>query len=132
MHPQFNILEQAFDPFPLNPAQINAQWEFLTQQIKKDFSFSKLTFELLFLLVGLREMGWGLREYTKDEKMILMDIGNCKILEASGYYKPIASDSNGWLCWELVKPLPELDIFEQAQFIRAHIIYYFSTIYEIT
>jgi hypothetical protein len=78
----------------------------------------------------MREMGFGYREYSKQEKMDLMHVGTCTILAPSGFYEWQDKDEDGWPHWSLARPLPYLDIFAQAHFLRFHILQYFEQVFD--
>jgi hypothetical protein len=104
-------------------------WENLMARLRKEFGLQRITLEGLLLLIGLREMGWGARQLTKEEKQDLLHNGLCTVLAVSGYYQQNGFLADGWPNWELIKPLPFLDVFDQVNFLRAHLIYYFQQIY---
>ncbi len=85
--------------------------------------------EALFLLVGIREMGFAPRTFSKQEKTDLMHVGLCTLLEPYGHYRKTGFDADGWPQWELVRPLPHMDIFTQSAFIREILVEYFKKIW---
>jgi hypothetical protein len=83
--------------------------------------------EGLLFIIGMRELGDSTgREFTKEEKVKLMDIALCRVLSFSGYYTLAGKDEAGWPIWENEVKLPFLNIFEQETFLRHHIISYFE------
>lgn len=119
-------------PYPWDlvpPKELNARWSRLTAILKEQFG-QDLKLEAILLLIGMREMGYGFREYSKQEKMDLMHVGTCTILAPSGYYEWQHKDDEGWSHWTLSQPLPYLDIFAQAHFLRYHILHYFEQVFD--
>lgn len=111
--------------------------ENLTSEIgrkwKQVIAFFELNFEkkpdlnAVLFLIGIRELGdLPEKKFSKEEKTHLMHIANCKVLSYSGYYHHKGFDSKGWPVWENVKSLPAMNIFEQENLIRQHIIEYFE------
>jgi hypothetical protein len=116
---------------------VNKKPIILTDEIghkwKQVISFFETTFDkkpdlnAILFLIGIRELGeLPEKKYTKDEKTHLMHIANCKILSYSGYYKHMGFDEKNWPVWENVAPIPPMNIFEQENLLRQHIIEYFE------
>ncbi len=106
--------------------EISFKWKQVLVFFETNFD-KKPDLNAILFLIGIRELG-ELREknYTKDEKTHLMHIANCKILSYSGYYIQKGIDEQNWPVWENAKPLPAMNIFEQENLIRQHIIEYFD------
>jgi hypothetical protein len=81
----------------------------------------------MLFLIGIRELGeLPDKKFSKDEKIFLMHIANCKLFSYSGYYALQGYDEKGWPVWENVKALPALTLLEQENLIRQHIVEYFD------
>lgn len=115
---------------PLTDEAVDRLWGCLMARLQTDLGKHNINTEAMLLLIGLREMGWGPRALSKDEKMGLIHIGMCTILLPEGYYKLERHDAEGWPHYELLKPLPQMDVFAQALFLRRHIVAYFTTVFE--
>jgi len=77
-------------------------------------------------LIGIQELGAGIKDFSKEEKQDLMHIAICKVLSYSGYYSLEGRDEEGWPHWKLMKDLPGFDLLEQETLIKTHIIEYFE------
>lgn len=100
-------------------------WAKIIDFIKSNFNKNPDMNAILFI-IGMRELGYiETREFKKDEKVNLMHIAMCKVLSYSGHYELKGIDQDGWPHWELIKKMPNMDIFEQETYIRTHIIEYF-------
>lgn len=80
----------------------------------------------VLLLIGVQELGQGPQEFSKEQKQDLMHIAICTILAASGYYKFDGHDEEGWPHFSQLKALPEFNTFEQENFLKDHVLLYFS------
>ena len=109
---------------------IEEKWQDLNRKLKSEFN-KELSFEAILVMVGMREMGFAPRVFAKAEKVDLMHVAICKLLEPSGFYKQTLVDEDGWPHFELIKPLPDLKLYSQVQLIKQQLIYYFEEIYEI-
>ncbi|MDC1105670.1 hypothetical protein OAT16_03130 [Prolixibacteraceae bacterium] len=50
----------------------------------------------VFMLIGIRERGWGFREFTKEEKMNLIHLGTATLLCEIGRVDKVTIDRDGW------------------------------------
>jgi len=104
---------------------LTTRWKRFITRIEAHFG-KQMTLESILFLIGLRELGAGPREFTKEEKVDLMHIAICRLLSQSGYYELSHLDQDGWPHWEQLKPLPHTDLFTQEHLLRAHILTYFE------
>lgn len=102
------------------------RWRQLNARLAEQFGKTMTTESILFL-IGVRELGAGPREFSKEEKVDLMHIALCRLLSQSGYYELEHIDQDGWPHWKLLKPLPHTDMFSQEHLLREHILSYFES-----
>jgi hypothetical protein len=79
-------------------------------------------------LIGVDELGVGIKEFTKEEKQDLIHLAICKVLSYSGYYTYAGTDADGWHHYESGSAVPQLAILEQEQLLKAHVIHHFEQI----
>lgn len=80
--------------------------------------------ETMLFLIGLQELGSGSQKFTKDDKVNLIHIAVCRLLEPFGYYK-FTHYVDGWPHYDTVEDLPELKPNEQSILMKKAIISYF-------
>jgi len=80
----------------------------------------------VLFLIGVHELGQGVKQFSKEEKQDLLHIAVCKVLSLSGFYQLEGLDEEGWPHWRLTKPLPHFDLFEQEKLLKMHILEYFE------
>lgn len=80
----------------------------------------------ILLLIGVQELGKGPANFSKEEKQDLMHIAVCTLLAPSGYYKKDYTDEEGWPHFVQLQPVPDIGMIEQENFLRQHIINYFT------
>lgn len=80
--------------------------------------------QTLVFLIGVRELGQGQREFTKNEKIEVMHISICRLLMPFGYYKLVGLDQDGWPHYEVDEVLPELTSGEQERLMKEAIVQY--------
>lgn len=106
--------------------EISHRWKQVVAFIETHFQ-KKPDLNAILFIIGIRELGMlPEKKFSKEEKTLLMHIANCKILSYSGYYRQKGVDEKGWPVWENAKTLPPMNIFEQENLIRQHIIEYFE------
>jgi len=101
------------------------KWQDLLIRIEKDFGMPADVQGILFL-IGVQELGLGFGKFKKDEKLNLMHIAICRLLEPYGYYKFEGTDGEGWPHYEATKKLPSLSSSQQQQLIKEAILEYFE------
>lgn len=104
---------------------------------ENDWLEAKLKFENVFgggieidgilFLIGVQELGQGLRTFQKDEKMNLMHIAVCKLLEPFQYYQFSHRDADGWPHFTPNEGLPQLSKKDQETLLKQAIITYSRT-----
>jgi hypothetical protein len=97
----------------------------LTQQFSEG---EELNLDGIIYLVGIQELGQGHREFKKDEKVNLMHIAICKLLEPYGYYEFDFFDDDGWPHYKILTELPNLKAGEQTVLMKDAIVSYFETL----
>lgn len=86
-----------------------------------------LELDTVLLLIGVQELGMGYKEFSKDEKMNLIHIAICTILEPYGIYKFVENDEDGWPHFEKLKGIPHLTNREQEHLLKEAVVNYFET-----
>ncbi len=102
------------------------KWEKVLKTIEKAFGKKPRDINVVLFIIGVHELGKGLKRFTKEEKRDLIHIAICKILSLAGYYELEGIDLEGWPHWKLLKKLPHLDRLEQEKLLKIHIIEYFE------
>ncbi len=115
------------DLIDFEPAVVQASWEKVLDFFEKQFNKRPSDLESILFLIGVQELGIGHKVFTKEEKQDLMHIATCKVLSYSGFYELEGLDESGWPHWNLVNPVPSLNLKEQDLLLKAHIIHYFET-----
>ncbi len=104
---------------------MQSDWQVLQQKFVERFG-NELEYDAILMLIGLQELGKPFKKYKKDEKLEVMHIAICTLLEPYGFYKFMGLDEEGWPHWELNENLPHLDSKQQNKLITEAIIDYFK------
>ena len=88
---------------------IEKQWKELLKTLNNQFD-GDLDLQAVLFLIGVQELGKGRVKYSKDQKLELMHIAICTLLEPFGYYNFAGHDQDGFPHWELNEQLPPLSL----------------------
>ncbi len=106
--------------------QLKERWEQLVNILSKQFSQGEdLDLDAIIYLIGVQELGKVHNEYKKDEKLNLMHIAICRLLEPYGYYEFEFFDEDGWPHYVVKEELPPLKAGEQSVLMKEAIVNYF-------
>ena len=109
--------------------QLKERWELVVQKLSNQFAEGDtLDLDAIIYLIGVQEIGKPHEVFKKDEKLDLMHIAICKLLEPYGYYEFSYIDEDGWPHYEVKEKLPTLKAGEQSVLMKEAIVDYFSDI----
>lgn len=103
------------------------KWDKIIDFFSENFTAGeKPDLDTILFLIGVQELGKGQQRFKKDDKVNLMHIAVCRLLEPYGYYRFDGRDADGWPHFELVQELPVLKANEQSILMRKAVIQYFE------
>ncbi|WP_373073005.1 hypothetical protein [Zeaxanthinibacter enoshimensis] len=106
--------------------QLKERWSLLVEKLSAQFSDGDpLELDAIIYLVGVQELGQIHRKFKKDEKINLMHIAICRLLEPYGYYEFDFYDDEGWPHYKVKEMLPVLKSGEQSVLMKEAIVQYF-------
>ena len=105
--------------------EIEKNWKELVPKLEKMFDAS-LDVQGVLFLIGVQELGQGARPFSKSEKMDIIHIAICSILEPFGYYEFKGNDEDGWPHFEETESLPKMNSSQQLKLIKSAILSYFE------
>lgn len=106
--------------------QLKDRWEILTAKLSAQFADGDtLELDAIIYLVGVQELGQYHKKYKKDDKLDLMHIAICRLLEPYGYYEFDFFDEEGWPHYTIKEELPTLKAGEQSVLMKQAIVDYF-------
>ena len=110
-----------------NSTNLKDQWDYLVKKLTQQFSDGDiLNLDGIIYLIGVQELGQGKRIFKKDEKVNLMHVAICKLLEPYGYYEFDFFDKDGWPHYKILTDLPSLKPGEQTVLMKEAIVNYFE------
>lgn len=106
--------------------QLKSRWENVVKHLSENFADGEaLDLDAIIFLIGIQELGRFKRKFKKDEKLDLMHIAICRLLEPYGYYEFDYQDEDGWPHYRVKEQLPPLKAGEQSILMKEAIVQYF-------
>jgi hypothetical protein len=106
--------------------QLKERWENVVAILSNQFSQGEdLDLDAIIYLIGVQEFGRFQQLFKKDEKVNLMHIAICRLLEPYGYYEFDYVDKEGWPHYTIKEELPALKAGEQSVLMKEAIVNYF-------
>ena len=106
--------------------QLKERWQELIEKLSSQFADgAPLDLDVIIYLVGVQELGQYHKKYKKDEKLNIMHIAICRLLEPYGYYEFNFFDEEGWPHYTVKEELPPLKAGEQSVLMKEAIVEYF-------
>ena len=101
------------------------RWQQILEFFKTKFTGGETPeIDTILFFIGIQELGIIKPEFSRDEKIDLMHIATCKLLEPYGYYEFTHRDDEAWPHYSRVKKIePGID---QEQLIKEAVINYFA------
>jgi hypothetical protein len=104
--------------------EVIASIKVLKEKLKPQFG-DDIDVQAMLFIIGVQELGKGRMKFSKDEKVEVMHVALCTLLEPFGYYLFKGRDEDGWPHWEPVGKLPFMRPAEQNMFMQEAIVLYF-------
>ncbi len=106
--------------------KLKERWEAVVEKLSSRFTDGDpLDLDSVVYLIGIQELGKFEKKFKKDEKVNLIHIAICRLLEPCGYYKFDFVDEDGWPHYTVVEELPTLKPGEQSVLMKEAIVAYF-------
>ena len=106
--------------------QLKERWEKVVEILSNQFAEGdQLDLDAIIYLIGVQELGQFKQAFKKDEKLNLMHIAICRLLEPYGYYEFDFVDKEGWPHYIIKEELPPLKAGEQSVLMKEAIVNYF-------
>lgn len=106
--------------------ELEIKWKELIKSISVNFGEISDLKDIIFL-IGVQELGFGFRNFSKSEKIDVMHIAVCKLLSRYNYYEYEGCDKDGWPHYVVLADLPELTEKERERLLRMSILAYFDS-----
>jgi len=106
--------------------QLKRRWELVVEKLSSQFADGDtLDLDAIIYLIGVQELAQLHRTFKKDDKINLIHIAICRLLEPYGYYEFDYYDEQGWPHYKATEKLPHLKAGEQSILMKEAIVNYF-------
>lgn len=106
--------------------ELKERWNLLVEKLSDQFADGDtLDVDGIIYLIGVQELGKFTKKFKKDEKVNIMHIAICRLLEPFGYYEFSHYDGDGWPHYNVKDQLPHLKAGEQTILMKDAIVQYF-------
>jgi len=108
-----------------NQDDLQVRWWNLEAKLVERFG-KKPDMETILFLIGVQELGDIRKKFSKEQKQDLMHIAVCSLFAQSGFYELEKVDEDGWPHYKQLKALPVMNLMEQENFMKDHVLLYFE------
>ena len=107
--------------------ELDFEWLKVRHTVKETLKYETLPdLNVVLLMIGIQELGFWKKGFTKEEKQDLMHIAVCHLLSYDGYYEFIGRDTDGWPHYKIVKPVQTKGEKVQERILKEKAILYFK------
>jgi hypothetical protein len=82
--------------------------------------------QTVLFMIGIQELGQGHKKLNKTQKLDVLHIAVCTLLEQYGYYEFEGKDEEGWPHFKATDKLPFLKPGHQAVLMKQAVVDYFK------
>lgn len=104
--------------------EIELRFQKLKAKLEEQFG-AGMDLQAILFLIGVDRLGIGHKNFSKSEKVDLLHIAICTLLEPYGYYTFEGRDDQNWPHFKLEKELPLLTDSEQQHLMKEAMLDYF-------
>ena len=109
-----------------NNNDLKNKWITILDILSSQFNDGEpLGLENVIYLIGVQELGQTDNKFNKDQKLDLMHIAICRLLEPFGFYQFEYIDNDGWPHYKVINKLPNLKSGEQTLLMKEAVFNYF-------
>ena len=101
------------------------QWKKVREALRPIFG-EDLDMQAVLFIIGMQELGRGPEKLSKEDKMNVMHIAICTLLEPLGYYIYKGRDEDNWPHWENTGKMPHLTAAQQNRLMLERMVVYFK------
>jgi hypothetical protein len=105
---------------------LDQQFENLLDNLGQSIGKKPADLNSVLFLIGVQELGFGVKHFTKEQKQDLMHVGICRVLSLSSYYVFEERDKDGWPHYRPERALPQGGLAVQETLLKMHVLEYFK------
>lgn len=107
--------------------ELDFEWLKIRHIVKETLKHDSLPdLNIVLLMIGIQELGFWKKAFTKEEKQDLMHIGVCQLMSYEGYYEFVGRDTEGWPHYKMLKPYDIKGEKAQERLLKINAVKYFK------
>ena len=107
--------------------KLDFEWLRVRHLVKDRFNKKTLPdLNAILYVIGIQELGYWTKPFTKEEKQDLMHIAVCRLLSEDGYFEFAGTDADGWPHWKPVRKIEAEGIKAQEVLLKEKVVNYFN------
>ncbi len=112
----------------MEDGQLEFEWLRVRHIVKDTLKKDTLPdLNLVLLMIGIQELGFWKKNFTKEEKQDLMHIGVCCLLSDEGYYEFIGRDAESWPLYRQKRRIEIIGEKIQERMLKEKAVLYFKS-----
>lgn len=104
---------------------LEKRWEELIHKLEKKFD-DEMSLKGILYLIGIQELNFGIKQFSREEKINVLHVATCRLLSNYGYYKFDGVDKDGWPHYIELQALKNLSENDQQTLIKKAILNYLN------
>ena len=104
---------------------LEKQWQKTIKQLEQQFD-DEISIKGILYLIGIQELNFGLKSFSREEKINVLHVATCRLLSDYGYYKLDRVDNDGWPHYKELRAVKNLSADDQKKLIKTAIINYLN------
>tara|TARA_B100001758_G_C18398488_1_gene607447 strand:- start:558 stop:884 length:327 start_codon:yes stop_codon:yes gene_type:complete len=104
---------------------LEQRWGELILKLEKKFD-DEMSLKGILYLIGVQELNFGIKQFSREEKINVLHVATCKLLSNYGYYKFDGIDKDGWPHYIELRALKNLSEKDQQTLIKEAILNYIN------
>lgn len=107
--------------------ELDFEWLRIRHIVKETLKHEALPdLNVVLLMIGIQELGFWRKGFTKEEKQDLMHVAICELLSYEGYYDFVGRDTEGWPHYQIIRPFVAKGQQTQERYLKEKAIEYFK------
>ena len=104
---------------------LEKNWRDLILKLEKSFN-DEVSLKGILYLIGVQELNFGIKQFSREEKINVLHVATCRLLSDYGYYMFDRIDKDGWPHYKELKALKNLSEKDQKKLLKEAIINYLN------
>lgn len=104
---------------------LEKKWDELIKKLETQFN-DEMSLKGILYLIGIQELNFGVKRFSREEKINVLHVATCKLLSNYGYYTFDSIDKDGWPHYKELKAIKNLSENDQQKLIKEAIIKYLN------